>query len=194
MNEKMKKISKLINSKFQVKAVKTFMGREGYGVNANLYYSPNVVSRWTKVALLIDSGNGGCLDVDWLDFEIGRKNNPIDELIKEFPKTTWEDRYGKDEFGHGDYKWDEESVCNFLVDEFLAKKDFKKMMKKISVLTAENKIASYQAKSSDIDTIFNFKNMGKGSYRELISKDKSVKLILNDLPINEAFEIYQQNK
>ena len=29
---------------------------------------------------------------------------------------------------------------------------------------------------------------------KLISKDKSVKLILNDLPINEAFEIYQQNK
>ena len=182
-----KKSMEIINSKFQVKGVKTFVGREGYGVNANLYYEGK------KVAFLLDSGNGGCLDVDW---ENGYtwKDNPIIPLIKPLPKTTYLEKDGRDEYDLGDYEWNEETICNSLIDEFLAKKDFKKMMKKISVLTDENKIARYQAKTSDIDTIFNFKNMGKGTYRELITKDKSVKLILNDLPINEAFEIYQQNK
>ena len=60
MNNHTNKAMEIIdNSKFQVKGVKTFIGREGYGINANLYYENK------KVAFLRDGGNGGCLDIDW---------------------------------------------------------------------------------------------------------------------------------
>ena len=176
----------IINSKFQVKGVKTFVGREGYGVNANLYYEGK------KVAFLLDSGNGGCLDVDW---ENGYtwKDNPIIPLIKTLPKTTYLEKDGRDEYDLGDYEWNEETICNSLIDEYLAKQDFKKYLKKVSVLTDKYQIASYKAKSSDLDKVFNFTE-GKMTFREYVRLDKSVKFILNDMSIEHAFDIYMRNR
>jgi hypothetical protein len=44
---------------YSVKSVKSFMGREGYGFNANLYRGKK------KIAFVRDDASGGEVDVDW---------------------------------------------------------------------------------------------------------------------------------
>ena len=88
---------------------------------------------------------------------------------------------------------DEEDFCNELIDFALSNREFKKCLNKVSVLTDDNTIATYKAKASDLDKIFNFKE-GKMTFRELISKDKSVKLILNDMPKDDAYDVYMLNR
>ena len=53
-------------SDHSLKAVKTFMGREGYGLNANLYRGKK------KVATILDDANGGEMDINWSDFATGK--------------------------------------------------------------------------------------------------------------------------
>ena len=191
MNTHTNKAMEIINNcKFQVKGVKTFTGREGYGINANLYYENK------KVAFLLDSGNGGCLDIDW---NWGSKDDKpyvpaivkeaklyLESLVNTLPKKSmW-----------GEYDFDDEGIMNALVDDYLAKQDFKKCLNKVSVLTDKNQIGSYKAKASDLDKTFNFKE-GKMTFREYVLKDKSVKLILNDLAkdsIVKAFNTYMENR
>lgn len=47
----------------QLKAVKTFVGHDGYGLNANLYLNNK------KVAFVLDEGCGGELDIQFFDKE-----------------------------------------------------------------------------------------------------------------------------
>ena len=180
----------ILKSDYEIKGLKTFMGMEGYGVNASLYY------KGKKMAFIIDGGNGGCLDIDW---NWGNKNDKpyvptivkeaktyLESLVNTLPKKSmWEK-----------YDFDGEGVMNALVDDYLAKQDFRKCLNKVSVLTDKNKIGSYKAKASDLDKTFNFKE-GKMTFREYVLKDKSVKLILNDLAkdsIVKAFNTYMENR
>lgn len=59
---------------YSVKNVKSFMGREGYGFNANLYRGKK------KVAFCMDSANGGMLDIDWV---VGKIPAPKDSYPTE---------------------------------------------------------------------------------------------------------------
>ena len=65
-------------SGYSIKGLKTFMGMEGYGVNASLYY------KGKKCAFIIDGGNGGCLDIDYVD---AKKHSYVPSHITEFLKT-----------------------------------------------------------------------------------------------------------
>jgi hypothetical protein len=67
---------------FELKAIKEFKGDEGYGMNANLYRNG------TKVASIIDHGDGGILSFSFDDrsqandiiaelYELGRQIKPI---------------------------------------------------------------------------------------------------------------------
>jgi hypothetical protein len=67
---------------FELKAIKEFKGDEGYGMNANLYRNG------TKVASIIDHGDGGILSYSFDDrsqandiiaelYELGRQIKPI---------------------------------------------------------------------------------------------------------------------
>lgn len=51
---------------YTVEKVKTFIGNEGYGFNAELHY------RGRKVAFVIDSADGGCYNWYWEDTETDR--------------------------------------------------------------------------------------------------------------------------
>lgn len=44
----------------ELKSVKTFIGTDGYGLNANLYY------KGKKVAFILDKGNGGPLNIQFM--------------------------------------------------------------------------------------------------------------------------------
>lgn len=51
--------------KYTVTKIKTFLGREGYGLNATLCRDKKAV------AFIMDSGNGGMVDFDWVDQKRG---------------------------------------------------------------------------------------------------------------------------
>ena len=174
----------ILKSNYEIKGLKTFMGMEGYGVNASLYY------KGKKIAFIIDEGNGGCLNIDYLDGHHRNTPQHITDFLKTLPSFTNRERgyeFREDE----ENRLDEEDFCNELIDFALSNREFKKCLNKVSVLTDDNTIASYKAKASDLDKVFNFKE-GKMTFRELISKDKSVKLILNDMPKDDAYDVYMQ--
>lgn len=54
------------NMSYEVKNVKTFVGMEGKGYNATLYRDG------VKIAFVIDEGNGGETNVQWLDYKAQR--------------------------------------------------------------------------------------------------------------------------
>ena len=147
MNNYTKGCEIIKESCFTLKSVKTFLGMEGYGVNANLYYKASVIAREVKVATLIDSGNGGCLDIDWVwrQDKDGNPYIPIDTkqaqnylkiLIATLPKATWgemsEDRGEESIIEASDnYDWDEESVMNLLINFELDCKEWKKALRNV---------------------------------------------------------------
>ena len=129
------------NSKFSIKAIKTFVGREGYGINANLYYNNK------KVAFLLDSGNGGCLDIDW-DYVLRRGQYISPTIVKEaelylrnlaksLPKTTWgELSEARGRVGIDDsmpYDWDDEAIMNVLIDYYSLIITYNKWLKKVVI-------------------------------------------------------------
>ena len=66
---------------FQVKGIKIFEGRGGYGLNANLYY------KGKKVAFVLDEGNGGQLDIRFNSREIEEEaEKEAREYYKRNPK------------------------------------------------------------------------------------------------------------
>ena len=119
---------------YSIKNLKSFMGMEGYGFNVNLYRGKK------KVAFVIDEGNGGMINIDWLLNE-----QPLD----------WNDKKACDKW-HNDKQEEMErlekhcatlpildtSIPNFtltvdcelfiseLVNKFEKEKDLIKMMKK----------------------------------------------------------------
>ena len=207
MNNYKKSIKIINNSWFSVKGLKTFIGREGHGVNANLYY------KGKKVAFLLDSGNGGCLDIDWesVSKNVGIRvqgvgylrgwNNPeivkeaqqyLQTLIQSLPKTTWKDVFegtNKDYGSDGEYRWYDENVINEIIDFHLRIKDYKKMLKGICVFSKDKKeVVFYKEKSKNLSTIYNTEK-GKMSGREYFSQHG---IILNDLSQSECFEYFEK--
>ena len=193
--EAMKTIS---NSDFTLKGLKTFMGMDCPGINASLYY------KGKKVAFLIDEGNGGCLNVEWkIECVNDRPTVPaavkeakiaMEDLINSLPKVTWEEvsEASSNDYGcDGTYDINEETFCNELIDNALKVKEFKKLIKKISVLTVNNEIASYKAKADQLDSMITV-NGKESTFRNFVNGESDIKLILNDLPTDEAFALYKQ--
>ena len=195
-----KKCKEIItNSKFTLKGVKTFIGREGYGVNTTLYYEGK------KVAFLLDSGNGGELRVDWEIKYDSKKEEfiriPIvdeaklyrDTLINSLPKTTWGDlseyRGEKSIIEPNDtYDWDEESVMNILVNTEIDNKEWKKALRKICLFNTKKKeIYTFKTKASQINELTKTKKYGVVKVREYYERAFEDCEILNLLPQSEAF-------
>ena len=191
MQNHTKKAMKIINeSHFVIKNVKTLNGREGYIVNANLYHKKKLV------AYILDDGNGGCLNIDWnikqdkdgmpyVPQNIKDAKSYMETLVNKLPKKSmW-----------GEYDFDDEGVINALIYQYLDKQEFNKVLKKVSVITSDNKIASYKAKASDLNKMFNFEE-GIMTFRDFLLMDESVKLILNDIAlkdgISDAFDVFLQ--
>tara|TARA_Y100001938_G_C8083160_1_gene430358 strand:- start:870 stop:1481 length:612 start_codon:yes stop_codon:yes gene_type:complete len=187
------------NSEFSLKGLKTFMGMDCPGINASLYF------KGKKVAFLIDEGNGGCLNIDWVMIQNKeghiRRPEYVDNAIiamkhleESLPEVTWADvsAASKNDYGsEGKYSMDEEQICNELIDTALKQKDFKKLMKKVSVLTTNDEIASYKAKADQLDNSIMIGGR-KWVFRNYVKSQSDIKLILNDLPTDEAFKIYRQ--
>jgi len=173
----------ILKSNYEIKGLKTFMGMEGYGANASLYY------KGKKIAFIIDDGNGGCLNIDYLDGHHRNTPKHITEFLKTLPSFTNKEQgfeFREDEID----RVDEEDFCNILINHKLDQREFKKCLNKVSVLT-DDKIASYKAKASDLDKKYNFKE-GIMTFRDYVLRDKSVQFILNDMPKDDAYDVYMQ--
>lgn len=115
---------------YGITGLKTFRGMEGRGYNATLCRDG------AKVALLIDGGNGGMLDVEWADHAKPRvgakikrhdgseailKCTPEEALLRNF---LWGKTYTFD--GHV-MDQDIESFCGELIDAFTNERRFRRM-------------------------------------------------------------------
>lgn len=100
---------------YNVKGVKSFLGREGYGFNAILYRGK------TKIAFVIDDANGGCYHYDWYDkTEDARLREHCDSL----PKQTIYDT---------EISVDPDMLMSELVDKFENDKRFSRLCKNSTV-------------------------------------------------------------
>ena len=177
------KALKTILETFHAKKVKEFRGHDGYGYNADIYLGKN------KIAEVDEDGWGGGLRIDYVSDEMKQKS---DEIIKNLPKCKFSEATGG--FSEDMMKWDAELAFDHVATNVLRMRDFKKQMKKITIIKDEQ-ILEYKTKSSQLDEIFRFQDVGYMTLRahlELKQKKEGIK-ILNLLPENEAFELYRKH-
>jgi hypothetical protein len=172
-NKMSKELKTIIESDFCVKSVKTFMGREGYGVNANMYYKNR------RIGHIIDSGNGGCLDITYYVKVNGKeewslKNSDVDNFVSKLSN------------------FDEEDMWNALIDEYLLMVDFKKAMKKIQVLH-NDKVFTFTKdnKPTFLDKKYRYNGKSGVSFRTIIKDKYDGCIILNDIPTKEAVGFFK---
>jgi hypothetical protein len=182
-------------SDYTAKGVKTFKGMEGIGVNANIYLGKK------KIAEVIDSGDGGCLNIDYVDrwlssdgkggFDkpkgFGLSSKEVEKFLKTLPTFTNRERgydFSQDEV----CSWDEEDFMNQLINNALSKKDFDKAIKKVLALTDDG-FRSWNQSPSKLDSKFTFKG-SLTPLRDIISKEFPNALILNDMDYSEAFDVW----
>jgi hypothetical protein len=112
---------------YTVNGIKSFRGMEGLGFNANLLRDGK------KVAFVIDSAQGGCLDIQWVDYKeprvsvsylksgleedklVTRNVTPEEKLLLEYVSTL--PKQAPDEFWKNGYRIDDETFIANLVDE-----------------------------------------------------------------------------
>ena len=174
---------KLIHeSYFSVKAVKTFMGMEGTGVNANIYFKNR------KIGDVIDSGNGGELRINYyIGDEWMHKNKDVTEFLNTLPKHTFEEKgydFRMDEVTN----FDEEEMWNELINFYLICKNYKKDMRKVAVFKKCG-VYSYNKKPSELNKKFRY-NGGFNTLKEIILMEDKTAIILNELSESESFDIW----
>ena len=184
----------IIESDFSVKSVKTFMGREGIGVNANIYYQNR------KIGHIIDSGNGGCLDITYYTKVGGKdkwisRNPDVDKFVSKLPKYTW--KWNTNDYISKEYdkptkcKFDEEDMWNALVDEYLFVRDFKKAMKKIQVVH-DGKVFTFVKDNKPTSLEKLYRHKGKViPFRKVIKDMYDGCTILNDVSNNKAMRLFR---
>lgn len=119
-------------SKYEVKGVKSWTGRDGYGYECNLYRDGK------KVARVLNEGNGGQTMFYWADTEapkvevthdfygkeVTRKVSPEEAALLEHVKGMTYEFYGET-YDHSD-----ETFVGGLVDEYEEAKQFKRWCRK----------------------------------------------------------------
>ena len=121
-------------SKYEVKSVKGFEGRQGYGYNANLYRDGN------KVAAVRDMADGAEVNFDWV-------NRDEESKLKEHIKGMTVDVFGEV------METDIDIYVGGLVDQFEEDKKFKRTCKKKTLVVlkkhSEGQYAEFKVIYSD---------------------------------------------
>lgn len=165
---------------YTVKNVKTFIGNEGHGFNATLHRGKK------KVAFVCDDASGGEVHFDWM-LGSGETVSEIfsDEEEKLFSEHCQSLPPLELNWGGGETESVSQTpdvVVTKLVNHFLAVKDAKKFLKKVTVFCKF---------STDI---FGYKidpcQLTDGLRRKILAQYPSAEgaVILNDLPFEEVVE------
>jgi len=136
-------------SDFSVNGIKTFIGHEGHGFNANLLY------KGKKIALVRDMASGGDYEYDWLDYKAERVNitgrnfsgkpysitgTPNEKLFTEHVANLSQ---SEDDKKNGWFPYVDTFVSD-LVGEHETNKAFKRKCKTHTLYTTtENKVGEY---------------------------------------------------
>ncbi len=116
----------LVNPTIELKNIKTFQGRDGYGLNANLYLNGE------KIAFVLDEGNGGEMRLQALGntaeemHENTKKIELLQEYAKALPKEKVEGIVGLSE----EEKWMQPDLA-CIVDKLFEEEQNKKFIKKL---------------------------------------------------------------
>jgi hypothetical protein len=154
---------------YNVKAVKTFHGHDGYGWEANLYKGGK------KVATVVEDGWGGNLKF-YFEGETKEQRVTQDEIdLNDFCKTLpqW-----KSEYDNTMHDTNREIFVDGLVTDKLYEKDVKKLLKKFAIF--------------DNGQIFTYGcSPDHPSVRPQIKKKHPNAVVLNDVPLEDAIRFYK---
>tara|TARA_R110002012_G_scaffold4795_3_gene21954 strand:+ start:5298 stop:5942 length:645 start_codon:yes stop_codon:yes gene_type:complete len=207
MSNYKKAVQQVFEFGLTVKSLKVFNGREGHGVNANIYLHNK------KIAVCIDSGNGGELSYDFLD-EVHYKNDDgdyvkyenhgesrkaINTLISTLPTYTYSEWAPSLDWGDRNDKIllpTIENVFNLVINDCIEYKEFKKAIKKVQGLITDSKgktdLFGFKHKPSQLDTKFNYKGKSQTLEQILTSEHKGI-VILNKLTEAEGFRVWKKH-
>lgn len=115
---------------YSVKNIKTFTGREGKGFNATLYRDG------IKIALVIDSANGGELSFQW-DNHADRKE---ERLLEAYCKSLPQIEFWKDS---GLFDQTPELYISALVENFGFRKKMKNQLQKRTIFLTDGHLREY---------------------------------------------------
>jgi|TARA_Y100000310_G_scaffold167534_1_gene167307 hypothetical protein len=168
---------------YEIKALKTFHGHDGYGWEGKLYHDGKAV------ALVVEDGWGGELQFHWNDHDAPRvatkgvdyegqpmtyRDTPEESTFRThclgLPK--WENFGGKMVHASMDV------AMGDMVDTKLAEKEVKKLLKKAAIYDGKD-IRTFNA---PID---------QSGVRDHLAKKCPDAIILNDLPFSEVVEFYE---
>lgn len=174
---------------YQVKNIKTFQGHDGGCWECTLYSPQN-----KRVAIVTEDGWGGGLQFHWLDFKAPKvevtsydyadkphtyKGTPQEAALYAFCRAlpNWHSEYDDDENGK---PTSPDVYLDELVNKKLTEKDVKRLINKKVAVFNEGSIYTWKCPITHPEI------------RGLI-KDKYPKgIIINDLPLTKAVELYQQ--
>ena len=165
---------------FEVKGFNKWVAREGYGAQATIYHNGK------KVAFVNDAGDGGEIEVTDFAMKNGTYSlKLIKSLIGRFPAFTYAER-GWTQMDHSDetQKWDLQTFGDVMLIIGELQKQFKKTMKKVTVVDDLNKVGIVTYKYTP-DVLANSQVLVG-----MIQKDSPNGKILNDLDLKEAFKYY----
>ena len=178
---------------YQVKAVKTFHGHDGYGVECKLY---NPEGKF--IAIVVDDGYGGGLQYYWEDEKapsVECKSVDYNDEPTSFRGTPFEAALNAHCLSLPKYssKWDKEGeehhvtpdiFCENLWNTKLTEKEVKKLTKKVAVLNG-TQIITWKC---GID------HPQVSKIRDHIAEKYPNGIILNDLPLDKAVEAYEASQ
>tara|TARA_R100001086_G_scaffold240198_1_gene166089 strand:- start:455 stop:940 length:486 start_codon:yes stop_codon:yes gene_type:complete len=157
---------------YEVKNVKTFHGHDGGCWECTLYCDGK------RIAICTEDGYGGELQFHWINHQ--KWDNPASKALDAFVLTLpkWGSQFSDD--GKDDMDMTADIHVSDLVNAFLITKDVKKILKKFAVSDA-GKIRTWNIKPDD------------PQIRLHVASKYPNAVILNDVPIEKAVELYTAN-
>ena len=177
-------------SNLELKSIKSFQGRQGIGISANIYWNG------IQCGTFLDEANGGEYYIDW-DYaplkdgkgQGGSKEaNEAWEFLKSLPKFSdveWKEGIGYKPESHDSserdngWKW---YWCDVIINEWEKKQQYNKWLRKVVIFNEKTQnIDFYKAQAKclkDIQYELAFKAIGG--------------VILNNLPKSEAYEYFNK--
>lgn len=180
-------------NKYSVRALKTMQGNDGLIVRCNLYYEKK------KIAECFDDGNGGMLEINFLNYNPNSKEMEemqcgasvqFEKFLEAYPEQVVDisEAWMKELYPTGFKKIDNELFVGGLITKVLRSQDLKKDLKKKILFVnkkQELRATSYKGcKSITAKHIEHFK---------MHPHEEGVISILNEMPFDMALTVYESH-
>lgn len=179
-------------AKYSIKGLKTMEGHDGLVIRCNLYYENK------KIAECYDDGNGGMLEVSFVRYNQKTKRMEdiadcgglrFSKFVDEYPEEPVDisEDWMKKTYPTGFKKLDEEDMVNSFITTELRSRDLKKALKKkILFINKKCEMRELSFKGNPTITPKHIE-----VYKEKWAKDDEMAFILNEMPFEEALNVYE---